>query len=322
MKVHQNLPLSSLTYYHIGGIAKYVLEVSSTADLDEALYFLKKEKIEKVQILGFGANILLPDEDFDGAVLWLHGKGSSIELIEETEVKVFAGETMNSLILFTFSQGLVGLEWAGGLPSSVGGAVRGNAGAFGSEIKDTVSKVEAVNYKQQGVDFKAFTNEECHFSYRNSYFKENQSLLIASVTFRLRKGTAEEIEEARKVYEKNIIYRKTHHPMEYPSCGSVFMNVVKPDEVEKILSIWPDVRELSESKWHKKVSMGYVIHRLGFTGKRVGDAQVSPKHSNYIVNLGDAKAQDVEDLIEEIKKKFYDTFGFYPTPEVMISQNT
>lgn len=321
MKVHQNLPLSSLTYYHIGGNAKYVLEVSSVLEVHEALAFIRKEEIERVQILGFGANILLPDEDFDGAILWLHGNGSAIESHGDKEITVFAGESMDSLIQFSFNQDLVGLEWAGGLPSSVGGAVRGNAGAFGAEIKDIVQKVEAVNFTQ-GDDIRVFTNDECHFSYRNSYFKENQSFLITSVTFTLRKGTDEEVDEARKIYEKNILYRKTHHPMEYPSCGSVFMNVVKPDEVEKILSIWPDVRELSEGKWHKKISMGYVIDRLGFTGKRIGDAQVSPKHSNYIVNLGNAKAQDVEDLIEEIKNKFYDTFGFYPTPEVMIPYNT
>ena len=109
--------------------------------------------------------------------------------------------------------------------------------------------------------------------------------------------------------------------MEYPSCGSVFKNIVKREEVDKILSVWPDVRELSEGKWHNKISMGYVINRLGFKGKQVGGAQVSTKHTNYIVNVNQAKADDVKRLIYEIQGKFEETFGFTPEPEVMLVES-
>ena len=166
---------------------------------------------------------------------------------------------------------------------------------------------------------KTFAHQEAQFGYRNSFFKQHPNLIIVSVTFQLKIGTLQEIAEAEAVYKKNINYRQTHHPMEYPSCGSVFKNIVKPEEVEKILNVWPDIRELSEKKWHNKISMGYVINRLGFSNKRVGGAQVSSKHANYISNVDHAKGEDVKVLIKEIQATFNEIFGFVPEPEVVVT---
>jgi UDP-N-acetylmuramate dehydrogenase len=106
--------------------------------------------------------------------------------------------------------------------------------------------------------------------------------------------------------------------MEYPSCGSVFKNIIEKERIEKVLSVWPDVKELSDQKWHHKVSMGYIVNRLGFSEKRIGGAMVSPKHTNYIVNVDHAKASDIKELITEIQNTFEKTFGFRPEPEVVI----
>lgn len=318
MKVLENLSLSEIAYYHIGGKARYVLKIVDRNDIFQAIAFLREHKIKQYLILGLGSNVIIGDHDFDGAVLWLYGDGQSLKIIDEHMIQAFAGETVDSLIQFSFQHSLIGLEWAGGLPSGVGGAVRGNAGCFGSVIKDAIVEVEAVDIDDPQLVVKTFSTEELAFSYRDSFFKKHPNLLIISATFKLIHAGADALEKAKEVYQAHITYRQTNHPMEYPSCGSVFKNIVKPEEVEKILSVWPDARELSEGKWHKKISMGYVINRLGFSGRRVGGAMVSPKHTNYIVNLDQAKAEDVKALIGEIQARFTEMFGFTPEPEVII----
>lgn len=318
MKVLENLPLSEITYYHIGGNSRYILKVADKNDLLEAISFLHDKKIKEHLIVGLGSNVIFNDTDYSGAVIWLEGDGSSLELCDESKVRVFAGEFMDSLIQFSFKQSLVGLEWAGGLPSTVGGAVRGNAGCFGSEIKDTVIGVDVIDSSDPTMSIKHYTITESQFAYRDTYFKHHPELIIVSAIFQLQKADDRELTQAKEVYQANIAYRQKNHPMEYPSCGSVFKNIVKKDEVEKILSVWPDVRELSEGKWHNKIAVGYIINRLGFTQRRIGGAMVSAKHSNYIVNVDHAKARDVRLLMKEIHEKFVDTFGFPPEPEVVI----
>jgi UDP-N-acetylmuramate dehydrogenase len=120
----------------------------------------------------------------------------------------------------------------------------------------------------------------------------------------------------------NINYRKEHHPIEYPTCGSVFKNITDANQIQKILAIWPDIKESMDTKWHGKISMGYVVKRLGFSKYRVGNMQVSEKHANFIVNLGNAKASDVLTIIKEIQNKVQETFGFIPEVEVEIVSDT
>ncbi|MEK7605178.1 MAG: UDP-N-acetylmuramate dehydrogenase [Patescibacteria group bacterium] len=318
MIVLENSPLSEITYYRIGGIADYILKIESLEEVKEALIFCRQKNITRPLVLGLGSNVILPDSHVKGAILWLEGNGSSFT-IKDTSIKAFAGESMDSLIKESLSASLVGLEWAGGLPSTIGGAVRGNAGAFGHETKDTFFEAEVIDMDDPAYAIKTFAHQEAQFGYRNSFFKQHPNLIIVSVTFQLKIGTLQEIAEAEAVYKKNINYRQTHHPMEYPSCGSVFKNIVKPEEVEKILNVWPDIRELSEKKWHNKISMGYVINRLGFSNKRVGGAQVSSKHANYISNVDHAKGEDVKVLIKEIQATFNEIFGFVPEPEVVVT---
>jgi UDP-N-acetylmuramate dehydrogenase len=142
--------------------------------------------------------------------------------------------------------------------------------------------------------------------------------VVVSATFRLREGGDAEVGEARRRYQSNIDYRHRNHPMEYPTCGSVFKNIEKRDEVERVLAVWPDVKEMVEGRWHGKVSMGYAINRLGLAGHQIGKAQISPKHNNFIVNLGGARFGDVHGIIETVKERFSGTFGFTPEAEVEI----
>ncbi|MBP6881975.1 MAG: UDP-N-acetylmuramate dehydrogenase [Candidatus Levybacteria bacterium] len=317
MKVLENVDLSTIAFYKIGGTTRFLLEVNNAADIKDAFRFVHEHSEFPVRVLSLGANLLIPDQPFTGITLWLNGDGSSFEVYEDS-ITSFAGEAFNSLIKFSFDNELIGLEWAGGLPSSVGGAVRGNAGCFGSEIKDTVLLVKAVNMSDPEMQVKEYSHEECEFGYRDSFFKHHPDSVIVSVTFQLKKATPDEIVKAQEVYDANILYRKKNHPLEYPSCGSVFKNIVDTAHVQKIIAVWPDIREQSETKWHGKIAVGYVINRLGFAGKRIGGAQVSEKHANYISNVDHARAEDVKELIHEISNSFEKTFGFVPEPEVVI----
>ncbi|EKD64634.1 MAG: hypothetical protein ACD_50C00333G0005 [uncultured bacterium] len=327
MFIYNDFLLSEILYYKIGGKAKVLLKIEKKEDLFQALDFIKKEKTKKILPLGLGSNILINDKFFDGVVLWFsmyqavpgRVQSSGIKLIDDNVIEAFASEDLDDLIKFSFKNNLLGLEWAGGLPSTIGGAVRGNVGAFGGEIAGCVDAVEVFEVGQDGrFDRKLLKASELEFGYRDSLIKRSKDLLVVSATFKLQKASKEDIEKAKEVYQGHIEYRNKNHPMEYPSCGSVFKNVIKKEEVGKILNVWGDVKDLVENKWYNKASMGYIIDRLGFSGFAIGGAKVSEKHANYIVNFDNAKFSDVYSIIEKIKEKFYETFGFYPDPEVQI----
>lgn len=320
MTVYNNFPLSNILYYKIGGKAKWALKIQNRADLSEALEFIRENQIKKILPVGLGSNLLVSDKFFDGAVLWFcKAEFLQIKLDGDGLVSAFAGEKLDDLIQFCFKNNLRGLEWAGGLPSTVGAAVRGNVGAFGSEIKESVEKVKAFELLNGGKFLeKELKAKDLNFSYRTSLIKQNKNLIVADVFFKLHKTDSQGIEEAKKIYFQNIGYRKEHHPMEYPSCGSVFKNITDPDQVSKVLQKWPDIQKLVAIKWHNKVSMGYTIKRLGFSNLKIGGAQVSEKHANYIVNINNARSNDVIGIIERIRDKFSKTFGFLPETEIEI----
>jgi len=317
MTMHHDISLADIGYYRIGGKAKLVLEAKNVNDVIEALNYIQDNSLLNYIVLGFGANIVLPDHDTD-AVLWIHNGEEQMKLLDSNKVWAFAGETLDSVIKFSFANMLTGLGWAGGLPSSVGGAVRGNAGCFGSEMRDVVFSVQVIDALDLELHVKEVQKYDCHFAYRESGFKYNPNFIIVGATVQLNAATSDELAKDEATYHKNIAYRQAQHPMDYPSCGSVFKNIVQKDEVQKITTVWPDMQELSQQKWHNKISMAYVIGRLGFAGHRVGDAQVSEKHNNYISNVGHAKAEDVKNIVAEISHKFEQTFGFAPEAEVQI----
>jgi len=324
MHIYKDFPLSDILYYKIGGRAKFVLKIQNKEDLEKALDFVYKNKIKRILPIGFGSNLLLNDKPFDGAVLWfckaesISAESSSIVVWKDNLIEAFASAILDDVIQFSFVNNLIGLEWAGGLPSTVGGAVRGNVGAFGGEIKNHIENIKVADLNDSNHLINILPNSKLQFSYRDSLIKRNKSLLIISVRFKLQKGTPEEVEKAKKVYQDHIEYRNKNHPMEYPSCGSVFQNIVAKEDVEEILKKWPDAKELSAQKWHNKIAMGYVINRLGFSGFQTGGAQVSTKHANYIVNRNNARFNDVVSIIDKIKEKFSQTFGFSPELELEI----
>jgi len=319
MIIKKDFDLSQILYYKIGGKAKYLLECHSQEDILDAVNFIFENNVERVFFLGQGTNLIFTDEYFDGAIISIEsGNEGSIFLKDHTTVESYAGQSLDSLIRFGFENNLIGLEWAGGLPGTVGAAVRGNVGAFGGEIKDVFVNAEVLKITDNGAVVVTMNNTGMDFSYRSSTVKKKENLIVLSASFNFKNATTENLDVASLIYKKNIQYRKEKHPLEYPNCGSVFKNINKKEDVEKVLSVFPDIQEMVENKWYGKVSMGYLIGRLGFENYTVGKAQVSPKHNNFIVNLGDAKSAEVRQIIRDIQEKFQDTFGFQPEVEVEI----
>lgn len=345
MTIQNDFSLKDSLWYKIGGVAKYFISCTNGDDIREALKFVQKNNIQKVFVLGLGSNLIFTDEYFDGVVIQITSNqvyssseqsesrsdsgqarnissrlrsNNNISINNEGLVECFAGNTLDDFIKFAFSNNLTGLEWAGGLPGTVGAAVRGNVGAFGGEIKDSVEKVDVLDYSAGSPVLKTVTNQELQFVYRGSLIKTNKKMVVVTAYFKLQKASIEEVVNARAVYDKNKQFRKDRHPLEYPNCGSVFKNLRDKEQIEKVLSIYPDLKEFVEKKWYGKVAVASLIEKLGLKGYKVGQAQVSEKHALFIVNLGDAKYKEVLQIISDIQQKFQSTFGFGLEVEVEI----
>lgn len=315
MKIYNDFDLKEALWYRIGGRVRFFIEVVNKQDIKATFDFLKKEKVDRFFFLGLGSNIIFSEEFYDGAVIkFVPGE---IKLVKPHVVQADAGVVLDDLIKFAFDNKLVGLEWAGGLPGDVGAAIRGNVGAFGGEIKDSVAEAETFEIVKGKPRFKVLKRFELKFSYRSSLVKKKK-FGVASATFRLKKATEAELLKARSTYLHNMEYRRVRHPLEYPNCGSVFKNVSDPIHIQKVIEVFPDLEEKIKRDWHGKVAMGYLNKRLDFSEFRIGNAMVSPKHCNFIVNLGDAKASDVLAIIKTIQERFIEVFGFMPEVEVEI----
>ena len=304
-----NILLSNYSSYKIGGPADYFLEPKTVEELTAAVAEAERMHLP-VFILGGGTNVLFSDVGFRGLVLKPAIGGFSIH---DAAVTVGGGVSMADLLTYAIQQSLTGLEWAGGLPGTVGGAVRGNAGAFGGEIKDSVLEVQSLVIGDGEPRFMRRTNAECHFGYRASIFKElNGKEIILSAVFILAPGDPEVI---RRATEEKIRYRRERHPLEYSNVGSIFKNVLvglfTPELRAKLVAVTKDDP-------FPVVPTAYLISEAGLKGTRVGGAEVSEKHPNFIVNVGGATAADVEALIKIVKVKVKEKFGIMLEEEIML----
>ncbi len=290
-KFQQNVPLASLTTFKIGGPAKLFFEAATTADLVEAVAWAKQAG-EKYFILGGGSNLLVSDKGFDGLVI--KNLSDSIEW-QDSEAKVEAGAVLARLVVEAADKGLSGLEWAAGIPGTVGGAVRGNAGAYGSSIQHNIKTVAVLDPETNNVT--DYTPDECKFAYRHSIFKEKKLIALSAVM----KFTPTRPEEIRRAMAGNLAERAKIHAVK-PNAGSVFKNFLSSD----LKDANPELLKEAEKEGvirGGRVSAGWVISRLGFRGKRVGGAMISEEHGNFIVNTGNATAEDVLVLMSLVKQK-------------------
>ncbi len=304
--------LKDHTTWRIGGPAKYFLEVQNKNDLEKAIGLVKEINLPFF-VLGGGSNILVSEKGFNGLVIKI--KFLDFETKEEggkIKVLVGAGLPLNLLSVKLLENKASGMEWSSSIPGTLGGAVFGNAGAFGPSMADSVEWVEVFEIKNKKFQFKKYQNKECQFAYRSSIFKKKApAIIIISVLLSLIKGSAEAIEAKMK---ECADYRMARHPLNFPSAGSVFKNHSKAIKNKSLLLQFPDL-----AGFNKKgdIPAGWLIANSGLTGKKIGNAQISEKHSNFFVNLGNAKAKDIRALIKFAQKKVKKVFGVELKEEII-----
>ncbi len=300
------MSLKDFTNYKIGGKARYFYQPDRIEDVIDALNFAEAKGVPFF-ILGAGTNILASDDEFPGVVI----KPAFRHIgADEERVRAGAGLLMSELIDFTVERGLSGLEWAGGLPGTLGGAIRGNAGAFGGEIKDNITKVTSLNTKTKKVVER--DRAACNFTYRSSVFKIEGDEIILSAEFELGKGDKDAI---KKSIQEKVDFRISRHPLDLPSAGSVFKNV-DLRSVPKELLDRPGL--VVKNDPFPVIPAAYLITQAGLKGMKEGGAMVSEKHANFIVNFDNATSNDVRKLIEKVKKEVASRFGVALEEEILL----
>jgi len=267
-KVEENVLLKDLTTYKVGGRADLVISPKTSKDLIELRNFLRHHEIP-YKVLGNGSNVLFSDRPFQGVIIKLD-YFNKME-IKDNKVTVGAGYPLVKLAYQTIKKGLSGLEFASGIPGSVGGAVYMNAGAYKSDMGYIVQKCKVLTKDDRVI---TLTNKELNFHYRTSFLSQNKDYICLEATLRLKKGKVKELEEIVRDRKKR---RLASQPLEYPSAGSVFRNP-------------------------EGMYAGQLIEELGLKGLRRGGAKISEKHANFIVNDQNAKARDIKDLIDLVKE--------------------
>ena len=338
VSIQKDISLKDLNNFKIGGRAKYLLKVSSVEELIEGLKqwkkISKKSPSQDMFIFGGGTNVLVSDKGFNGLVI--HNKIKEIRILgycnlagcthetcevgEAGNIKILAGAgvLLEDLLNFCVQNCLSGLEWAGGLPGTIGGAVRGNAGAFKGEIKDSAYEVESLSTYEVGnlatYEVRKRKNSECNFGYRSSIFKdgEGKSETIISVELKLQKGDKDLI---TKQIEEKIEYRKNRHPLEYPNIGSIFKNIFIEKVPQKLLE---QLKDSIKDDPFPILPTAKLLAVAGLKGKKVGGAMVSQKHPNFIVNLDNATFRDVLDLIREVKSLIYKKYQIELEEEITV----
>lgn len=301
LKINENLvivedaPMSKYTSFKAGGNAKALIDVTSIDDL-KALLQLFHEKNVKHMILGNGSNTLFKDSGYDGIVLRnmindeiVYGTNpAELAMGEKCEVTVHGtGILLSTLARAVAAESLTGLEFASGIPGSLGGALFMNAGAYGGEMVQVVKNVRVIS--PDGKEDKIFTNEEMELSYRHSVLEENGYIAVEAV-LELTKGDKDAImAEMKELATK----RNTKQPVTYPSAGSTF-------------------------KRPEGYFAGKLVEDAGLKGVSVGGAEVSTLHSGFIINKGGATATDILELIALVQNRVYDEFGVELKPEVRI----
>lgn len=267
-------PMAAHTSFKVGGPAQVVAIPSDVKQLEDLVSFCKDTRYI---LIGNGSNVVFSDQGYDGVVI-LTRDINRCEILREDGEDVYvladAGTTLSALAAFAKSNALSGLEFACGIPGSVGGAVFMNAGAYGGEISDVIYSVKCLG------DAEYILSAKSDFSYRHSKYMNSGDIILSAV-FKLKKGNVEDI---ASLMRENLNKRKEKQPLEYPNAGSVF-------------------------KRPEGYFAGKLIEDAGLKGYTVGGAQVSKKHAGFIINIGNARADDIKALVNHIKNTVKERFG-------------
>ena len=284
-EVIENAPMSKYTSFKCGGNASLLIIPDSIGGTKIIIDFCREKGVEPL-VIGNGSNLLVTDGGINSVVIKIGSKLSKIELIDDTTIYCEAGASMKSLCMFALENSLSGLEFAYGIPGTLGGAVYMNAGAYGGEMKDVL---HACQHIDKDGEFGALEKDELDLSYRHSAYTDN-GYTILSALLKMKKGDKAEIKEAMDL---NLRKRKEKQPLEFGSAGSTF-------------------------KRPEGYFAGALIEQSGLKGYTVGGAQVSEKHAGFVINKNGATATDVITLIRDVQNKVYEKFGVKLETEVKI----
>lgn len=271
-KILLNEPLAKYSTFKIGGPADIYIEPRNVDELLNLLRYLKEREIDFV-ILGNGSNVLISDEGFRGAVINLEA-GLNFIKVEGECVIAGAGVKLARFVDFCIENGFRGVEMLAGIPGTLGGAIIMNAGAYSGEISDYLVDVDVI----RNLNLVRLKKDECGFGYRRSKLTDD---VVVQARFKFPSG---DIEEMKKIRREILIRRNLSQPVNFPNAGSIFKN--PPGDYA-----------------------GRLIEQAGLKGVQIGDAQISEKHANFIINKGNAKAKDVLELINLAQSKVYEKFG-------------
>lgn len=274
-KVEENVSLSRYTTYKTGGRARCIVYPKNVEKLITLLKIVRLNNI-KHKILGNGSNLLFSDLDYDGILIKLD-EFDDIEVIDN-KIRVGAGYSLVKLSRVAMKNSLTGLEFASGIPGTVGGAVFMNAGAYKSDMGYIVQSVKVLTPDYRIIELE---NRELNFHYRTSFFKTHQDYICIEAYIKLKNGNKSSIDEVMKSRLKR---RLDSQPLNYPSAGSVFRNP-------------------------KDMYAGKLIEDLGLKGLKKGGAMISDKHANFVINTGNAKSSDIKYLIDYAKEKVKEEYG-------------
>lgn len=282
-RIFLNEPMKKHTTFQVGGNADCLIVIEKEEELATLIRYLNRIEIPYL-VLGNGSNLLVSDDGFRGIVLKTKGSFSEIT-VEEEQITAQAGALLSQVAKAAYEQGLTGFEFAAGIPGTVGGAVVMNAGAYGGEMAQVVSSVQVID---KTGEILTMDNASMEFGYRKSAIK-NQAFVASKVTFSLQKGDKAQI---KTKMDELAAARREKQPLEFPSAGSTF-------------------------KRPEGYFAGKLIMDTGLRGYTLGGAQVSEKHCGFVINRGNATAQDIADLMGEISDGVYEKFGVRLEPEVI-----
>lgn len=306
-KVRTNEPMSKHTTFKIGGEVQFFVSVAETDNLVQLLKYLDENGMAYM-IVGGGSNMLASDMPFDGVVIEVRTREKAVD---GDIIIADAGCITVDIAQFSMANGLAGFEWGVGVPGTIGGAVRGNAGAMGKEMNDDLHKVEV--YRDGEVI--ELSNEECEFDYRDSVFKHSTDVVLR-VWLQLEKS---ENKSGMKKALEFLSYRNKTQPQGFPSTGCVFKNPDTEKHKEQLLNCF-DENDEKVRQFLKvgKISAGWLVEQAGMKRKRIGGAEVSDRHGNFILNVDNATSSDVQQLIEEIKEAVYTQYHIPLEEEIHI----
>lgn len=331
MNIKKNIQLQPHNSFRTKAAAKLFAQPETVEELQEILQAYSEEP---KLVLGGGFNLFFT-KDFNGLVIKPAMRGMKLcaENADFVEMEVGAGEVWDDFVAYCVSRGLSGVENLSLIPSTVGAAPIQNIGAYGTEVKDVIVKVNAVD-KKTGEKVE-FSNVECEFDYRNSIFKRTDKYIITSVVFRLSKSfeykekyvdlslelkgishpTLPQVREAIV----NIRTRKLPDHWAYPNAGSFFKNpILTKEEKEKLLTLLPDAPVYNAGEEGFKTSAANLIEKAGFKGKRKGNVGTYEHHALIVVNYGTENGQEILDFTQEIQREVQDKFGIALEPEVWV----